>query len=103
MLRDIVVLFLLACGLFFFFVGSVGLVRMPDVFCRIHATTKCDTLGAGLILLALIVWQGFGFTSINIAIVLMFIWLTNPTACHSIARSQYTLQTLKNKESAKEA
>ena len=33
-------------GLFFFFVGTVGIIRMPDVFCRMHATTKCDTFGA---------------------------------------------------------
>lgn len=42
----------LAGGIFFYMVGVLGLVRLPDVFTRMHATTKCDTMGAGLILIA---------------------------------------------------
>ncbi|MFH5882285.1 monovalent cation/H(+) antiporter subunit G [Liberiplasma polymorphum] len=96
-LHQIIVIFLLLSGLFFYFVGVVGLIRMPDVFCRMHATTKCDTLGAGLIFTGLIVWQGFTFVSLNILIILIFIWLTTPTAAHSIAKSEY-LSQIKNKE-----
>jgi len=83
-----VVIFLIS-GLFFFFVGVLGLVRMPDVFTRMHATTKCDTMGAGLIFIALIIWQGFSFISLNILLILIFVWLTNPTAAHAIAKSSY--------------
>ena len=83
-----VVIFLIS-GLFFFFVGVLGLVRMPDVFTRMHATTKCDTMGAGLIFIALIIWQGFSFISLNILLILIFVWLTNPTAAHAIAKSAY--------------
>ena len=83
-----VVIFLIS-GLFFFFVGVLGLVRMPDVFTRMHATTKCDTMGAGLIFVALIIWQGFSFISLNILLILIFVWLTNPTAAHAIAKSAY--------------
>jgi multicomponent Na+:H+ antiporter subunit G len=79
----------LASGVFFFFVGVVGLVRMPDVFTRMHATTKCDTMGAGLVFLGLILWQGFTFISLNILLILIFVWLTNPTAAHAIAKSAY--------------
>ncbi len=86
--QSIVMLFLVA-GLFFFVVGVVGLVRMPDVFTRMHATTKCDTMGAGLIFVGLIIWQGFSFISLNILLILIFIWLTNPTAAHAIAKSAY--------------
>lgn len=86
--QSIVILFLVA-GLFFFVVGVVGLVRMPDVFTRMHATTKCDTMGAGLIFVGLIIWQGFSFISLNILLILIFIWLTNPTAAHAIAKSAY--------------
>ena len=42
---NIIIIICLTSGLFFFFVGVVGLVRMPDVFTRMHATTKCDTMG----------------------------------------------------------
>ena len=88
-IRDILVMFLLISGTFFYFVGVTGLIRLPDVFTRMHATTKCDTLGAGLIFLGLIVWQGFTFVSLNILVVLIFVWMTNPTAAHYIAKVEY--------------
>lgn len=84
-------------GTFFFFVGVLGLIRMPDVFTRMHATTKCDTMGAGLIYFGLIIWQGLTFASLNILLILIFIWITNPTAAHYIAKSAYVLM-LKNEK-----
>ena len=86
---EIFIIGLIAGGTFFFTVGVIGLIRMPDVFCRMHATTKCDTMGAGLIFIALIIWQGMSFVSLNILVILIFIWLTNPTAAHFIAKSAY--------------
>ncbi|ABR50238.1 monovalent cation/proton antiporter, MnhG/PhaG subunit [Alkaliphilus metalliredigens QYMF] len=89
MIQTGIVLFLLIVSSFFFLVGTVGLIRMPDVFCRMHATTKSDTLGAGLALLALIVYRGFDVISIKLLLVLIFIWITNPTAAHIIAKAAY--------------
>ena len=63
-LEIIAILFLLG-GAFFFFVGTTGLIRMPDVFCRMHATTKCDTLGAGMILVGLMIFNGFSMISLR--------------------------------------
>ena len=92
---DILSSIFIISGTFFFFVGVVGLIRMPDVFSRMHATTKCDTMGAGLIYFGLIIWQGVTFTTLNIVLILVFIWITNPTAAHYIAKSAYVLK-LKN-------
>ncbi len=89
---EIVSSLLIIAGTFFFFVGVVGLIRMPDVFSRMHATTKCDTMGAGLIYFGLIIWQGLTFTTLNILLILVFIWITNPTAAHYIAKSAYVLK-----------
>jgi multicomponent Na+:H+ antiporter subunit G len=86
---NIIVILFLVSGLFFFFVGVVGLIRMPDVFSRMHATTKCDTMGAGLVFAGLIIWQGVSFISANILLILIFVWITNPTAAHAIAKSAY--------------
>lgn len=86
---NILIIFFLSSGLFFFVVGVIGLIRMPDVFTRMHATTKCDTMGAGLIFLGLILWQGFTLVSASIFVILLFVWLTNPTAAHAIAKSAY--------------
>lgn len=51
---DVFTLFTVATGAFFFFAGTVGLLRFPDVFTRLHALTKADTLGLGLVVLGLL-------------------------------------------------
>ena len=86
-LRDLLSLTFMAGGLFFFFVGTVGLIRLPDVLTRMHATTKCDTLGAGLIVLGVVLYLGFTLASLKALLILAFIWLTNPTAAHIIAKA----------------
>lgn len=83
------VLFLVLSSCFFFLVGTLGLIRLPDVFSRMHATTKSDTLGAGLALLALIVYRGFDAVSLKLLLVLVFILVTNPVAAHIIAKAAY--------------
>lgn len=103
LIKEIIVLIFLIGGLFFYFVGVLGLIRMPDVFCRMHATTKCDTMGAGLIFIGLIIWQGTTFVSLNILIILLFIWLTNPTAAHYIAKSEYTTRHINQSLNDEEA
>jgi len=75
-------------GLFFLFVGTFGLLRLPDVYNRLHATTKCDTLGAGLVLLSLAL-QSSLTVGIRLALLIIFILVTNPTAAHVIARAAY--------------
>ncbi|QUH25650.1 monovalent cation/H(+) antiporter subunit G [Serpentinicella alkaliphila] len=87
--KDIIIVILVLGGLFFFLVGTIGLLRMPDVFCRMHATAKSDTLGLGLILLALAIHHGISLISIKLFIIITFIWLTNPTASHIIAKSEW--------------
>lgn len=86
-IRDLLSLTFMVGGLFFFFVGTVGLIRLPDVLTRMHATTKCDTLGAGLIVLGVVLYLGFTFASLKALLILAFIWLTNPTAAHIIAKA----------------
>lgn len=92
----IVSLLSLLAGLFFLFVGTLGLLRLPDVFCRLHATTKCDTLGVGLILLSLAL-QSSAAAAVKLVLIAGFILVTNPTAAHVIARAAY-LTARKTKE-----
>lgn len=79
----------LLTGAFFFLVGVLGLIRMPDVFSRIHTTTKGDTLGVGLIILGLMLLYGFNFTVLRLVVLLTITWLTTPTAAHLIAKAAY--------------
>lgn len=76
-------------GLFFFMVGTLGVLRFPDVFTRVHSAAKCDTLGVLLSLTGLIIYSGFNFTSLKLILVLVFVWITNPTATHLIGKAEY--------------
>ncbi|MBT9135623.1 MAG: Na(+)/H(+) antiporter subunit G [Firmicutes bacterium] len=82
------VAFILA-GLFFFTAGTLGLIRFPDVLTRMHATTKCDTLGAGLILVGLMFFPGTVYLRLKLAVIIVFLWIANPTAAHYMARAVY--------------
>jgi len=79
---------LMISGLFFLSVGVVGLIRLPDTYTRLHATTKCDTMGAGLVLLALALQSDFTVAA-KLIIITLFIWVTNPTAAHVIAKAAW--------------
>lgn len=78
---------LLVGGLFLFASGTLGLLRLPDFYCRMHATGKCDTLGALLSLTGLAVYNGFDLISLKIIFIVIFIFIANPTATHAIGRA----------------
>lgn len=81
-----IAMLLIIVGLFFFFVGSLGLLRLPDVLTRAHGAAKCDTLGAFFTLLGLITLYGFSVQSLKLLIIIVFLWVTTPTATHLIAK-----------------
>jgi multicomponent Na+:H+ antiporter subunit G len=76
-------------GLFFIVVGTIGLLRLPDFYSRMHATGKCDTLGVGLTITGLIIYNGFNFISVKLFFLVVFIFVANPVATHAIARAAY--------------
>ncbi|WP_255547838.1 monovalent cation/H(+) antiporter subunit G [Crassaminicella indica] len=83
-------------GLFFFAVGTIGILRLPDLFTRAHSAAKCDTLGAVLCLIGLMLYSGFNFTSLKLLLVIAFLWITNPTATHLISKAVFMQE--KNKK-----
>jgi len=76
-------------GLFFDIAGCVGLVRLPDVYNRLQAATKCVTLGTCSILLGVALWLPGTQASFKALLCILFILLTSPTAAHAIARGAY--------------
>lgn len=78
-----------ALGLFFTFVSATGVIRLPDVFTRAHTASQADTLGAGFALAAVALTIGWGPTAVKTVLLLFFIFVTNPTAAHAIARAAY--------------
>ncbi|MDI6859715.1 MAG: monovalent cation/H(+) antiporter subunit G [Methanocellales archaeon] len=89
MILSILIVILLAIGVFFLAVGTIGLLRLPEVYTRLHATTKCDTLGACSILLGMMLYEGIAFASVEMLFIIAFLLLANPTAAHAIARGSY--------------
>jgi len=84
---EALVVALLAGGVFFIFVATVGLVRLPDLYTRAHAASKADTLGAGLALAAVGITFGADVSTVKTVFLLVFLFVTNPTAAHAIARA----------------
>ncbi|MDG2285661.1 MAG: monovalent cation/H(+) antiporter subunit G, partial [Alphaproteobacteria bacterium] len=64
-------IFLIVLGLFFLVVGSIGMLRLPDVFSRAHALSLTDSLGAILVLAGLAVYEGFNMNFLRILVVLV--------------------------------
>ena len=77
----------LAAGAFFCLVGGIGLVRMPDFFTRVHAASVTETLGAGLVLLGLILKAGLTLVAAKLAFIGVLIYFASPTASHALAKA----------------
>jgi multicomponent Na+:H+ antiporter subunit G len=74
-------------GLFFFTTATIGLLRFPDFFTRLHATGKGDTLAVFLSLIGLALYEGISLTGLKIVFIAVFMFLAQPTATHAISRA----------------
>ena len=88
----------LGIGLFFNFLASLGLMRFPDVYTRLHAATKCTTFGSIFLSVAVMIYGAWKYhegdthmisLSVHTFIALVAIMLTNPTGAHAIARAAH--------------
>ena len=84
---DIVSWALILAGSFFTVVGAIGLVRMPDVYTRMHAASVTDTLGAGLLLAGLMVQAGLGLVTLKLLFILILFFFMGPVATHALAQA----------------
>ncbi|OQX84768.1 MAG: Na+/H+ antiporter subunit G [Candidatus Latescibacteria bacterium 4484_7] len=82
-------LILLIVGITFDVIGAIGLVRLPDIYNRLQAATKCVTLGTCMILLAVLFYAGFNSIGIKALLCIWFILITSPTGAHAIARGAH--------------
>ncbi|HSV30862.1 MAG TPA: monovalent cation/H(+) antiporter subunit G [Atribacteraceae bacterium] len=89
MIREIIGYIIICSGLAFNFFGALGLVRLPDIYNRLQAATKCVTFGSSGILFGVFVIKGFSPEGIKALICMGFILLTSPVAAHAIARAAY--------------
>ena len=80
---------LLSVGIAFDLFGCIGLVRLPDIYNRLQAATKCATLGTISVLLGTTVYMADGASGWKAALCGFFLLLTSPTAAHAIARGAH--------------
>jgi len=76
-------------GIVFDFFGCLGLVRLPDVYNRLHSSIKCVTMGTCSILLGLFFYKGFTAAGIKSLLCIGFLLLTAPVSAHVLARSAH--------------
>ena len=68
-------------------IGALGLLRMPDLFSRMHGAGIVDTLGMGLVMLGLMFQGGFSLITVKLIVIVIFIVFTSPTATHAVAKA----------------
>jgi len=90
-MSETVGLAVLVVGILFNLAGCLGLIRLPDIYNRLQAATKCVTLGTCLVLLSVMIFACGESTSIVLrsALCLVFILITSPTAAHALARGAH--------------
>lgn len=76
-----------AAGAFFFLAGSIGLLRFPDVYTRLHALTKADNLGLGFIALGILVRSSSVFVALKLILIWMLVLAAGSTACYLISEA----------------
>ncbi len=77
----------LMAGSTFLIIGAIGLIRFPDFFTRLHATSVVDTLGCILIMLGLMLQAGLSIVTVKLLLIVIFILFTSPTAAHALAKA----------------
>ena len=80
---------LIGLGLLFVVIGTIGILRFRDVYSRLQASGVSDNAGLSLILIGLIVRNGFSGDDLKLALLLFLLLLTNPVITHSIAKSAF--------------
>jgi multicomponent Na+:H+ antiporter subunit G len=88
-MAEIIIAVLVLLGGFFCFVAGLGVLRLPDVLMRMHASTKAGTLGAGLVMAAVAVYFADIATITRAVSTILFLLITAPVAAHMIGRAAF--------------
>lgn len=86
-LAEFVVAACLLAGSLFVFIGSLGLARLPDFYCRLHGPSKATTLGLGATLIASSIYFSVrGQLSVHELLIVFFVFITTPVSAHMMAK-----------------
>ncbi len=89
LLIEVISWILILGGAFFLFIGSLGMIRLQDFWARLHAASVIDSAGAGLLLFGMMLQTGLSLITIKLAIIVVFLFLTGPTASHAVANAAF--------------
>jgi len=81
---------LILIGVIGVLIGGIGVLRLPDVYTRMHAAGITDTLGAGAIIAGLMIQGGLTLVTVKLALILVFLFFTNPTSSFSLGHAALT-------------
>ncbi len=76
-------------SIFFTLFGNIGILRFPDVYTRLQASSKCATTSLLSLFIGLMILKGFSSVTVRILVIAIFFLLTSPVASHAIGRSAY--------------
>jgi len=97
-INELITVILLVVGCFFFLAGTLGVLRFPDLFSRLHALTKADNLGLGFIAAGMALHIGSPWAALKIISIWFFTLLASSTSCYLIARFQKEKDQPKNRK-----
>ncbi len=86
-IKDIFSWLFLIMGALFCLIGSLGMIRFPDFFTRLHAASLIDTVGIGFIFLGLMIQAGFTLITVKLLIILILMFFLSPLTTHAAARA----------------
>lgn len=89
---------LIAIGLLIIVLAIIGIYRLNYILNRMHVAATCDTLGMLFILVGLVLIEGISFTSLKLALIVLFFWLSSPICSHLIAKIESRTNKNVNKE-----
>ncbi len=87
MAADIVSWIFILLGCFFLVVGGIGVLRLPDVYTRMHAAGITDTMATGLLVVGMAFQAGFTLVTVKLLLIVLFTFFASPTASHALAQA----------------
>ena len=88
LIRLILMILFIGLGMFIFGIATYGLFKFDYILNRIHVAAKCDTLASLLVIIGLMIYSGISVTSLKLALVIVFLWVTNPVGTHLIGETE---------------
>ena len=88
-LREFIAGLFLAGGAFFLLASAIGMLRLPDFYCRLHASGNSETLGVMQSFMGLVIYEGLTLTSLKMIMIFLLIFLGNPIGTHILSKAAY--------------